>query len=144
MIFIQIIIGAFVSGMDAGKIYNTWPLMGLDYFPDDNSIGKLFSLSAFNEPSLVQFMHRNLAYLIFIFYLFIIFYIYRNKLADFFISINVIGLLLFLQIFFGILALVSGAQMILSSMHQICSIFLVCSSIYFLYLNLNTNLQLSD
>ena len=144
MIFIQIIIGAFVSGMDAGEIYNTWPLMGLDYFPDDNSIGKLFSLSAFNEPSLVQFMHRNLAYLIFIFYLFIIFYIYRNKLADFFISINVIGLLLFLQIFFGILALVSGAQMILSSMHQICSIFLVCSSIYFLYLNLNTNLQLSD
>ena len=44
MIFIQIIIGAFVSGMDAGKIYNTWPLMGLDYFPDDNTIGKLFSL----------------------------------------------------------------------------------------------------
>ena len=28
LIFIQIIIGAFVSGMDAGKIYNSWPLMG--------------------------------------------------------------------------------------------------------------------
>ena len=25
LIFLQIIIGAFVSGMDAGKIYNTWP-----------------------------------------------------------------------------------------------------------------------
>ena len=144
LIFGQITIGALVSGMDAGQIYNSWPLMGSSFFPADNEIINIFKLSAFSDPSLVQFMHRNLAYLIFIFYLFIIFYIYRNKLADFFISINVIGLLLFLQIFFGILALVSGAQMILSSMHQICSIFLVCSSTYFLYLNFNTKLQLSD
>ena len=27
--------GAFVSGLDAGKIYQTWPLMGNNYFPDD-------------------------------------------------------------------------------------------------------------
>ena len=37
IIFCQIIIGAFVSGMDAGQIYNSWPLMGSSYFPDDNS-----------------------------------------------------------------------------------------------------------
>ena len=36
LIFLQISIGAFVSGMDAGKIYNSWPLMGSSYFPDDN------------------------------------------------------------------------------------------------------------
>ena len=28
LIFCQIAIGAFVSGMDAGTIYNSWPLMG--------------------------------------------------------------------------------------------------------------------
>ena len=33
LLFLQLIIGAFVSGMDAGKIYNTWPLMGSSYFP---------------------------------------------------------------------------------------------------------------
>ena len=38
LIFTQIVIGAFVSGMDAGKIYNSWPLMGNSYFPDDNNI----------------------------------------------------------------------------------------------------------
>ena len=68
LIFLQIIIGAFVSGMDAGQIYNSWPLMGSSYFPDDNQIRNLFNLSAFNDPSLVQFIHRNLAYLILIFY----------------------------------------------------------------------------
>ena len=67
LIFVQIIIGAFVSGMDAGTIYNSWPLMGSTYFPDDNLFINLFKISAFNDPSLVQFMHRNLAYFIFFF-----------------------------------------------------------------------------
>ena len=34
-ILFQIIIGAFVSGLDAGLIYQTWPKMNLSYFPDD-------------------------------------------------------------------------------------------------------------
>ena len=67
LIFIQIGIGAFVSGMDAGKIYNSWPLMGNTYFPDDNEIKNLFKFSALSDPSLVQFLHRNLAYIIGIF-----------------------------------------------------------------------------
>ena len=33
--FFQIILGAFVSGLDAGKIYQTWPLMGYTYLPND-------------------------------------------------------------------------------------------------------------
>ena len=70
LVFLQIGIGAFVSGMDAGKIYNTWPLMGKTYFPDDNNFVNLFNLAAFSDPSIVQFIHRNLAYIIGIFYLF--------------------------------------------------------------------------
>ena len=53
--------------MDAGKIYNSWPLMGNSYFPDDNNINNLFKIGALSDPSLVQFIHRNLAYLIGIF-----------------------------------------------------------------------------
>ena len=144
LIFLQISIGAFVSGMDAGKIYNSWPLMGFSYFPDDNSIINLFKLEAFNDPSLVQFMHRNLAYLIFLFYLLILFIVYKNNLLNLFKATKIIGLILIIQIVLGILTLLSGAQMIVSSMHQISSIFLVTSSVYLVYLNLNTNLQLSD
>ena len=138
-LFIQLIMGAFVSGMDAGKIYNTWPLMGDTYFPDDNLITNLFNFSSLNEPSLVQFIHRNFAYIIMIFYLFIFFKVYKNKLSDYFKILNIIGVFLILQIFLGILTLLSGAQMFLSSMHQISSIFLISSSIYFLYLNTKTS-----
>jgi len=139
LLFTQLVIGAFVSGMDAGKIYNTWPLMGKNYFPDDNLIINLFNFSSLNDPSVVQFIHRNLAYLIMIFYLFILFKIYRNKLSDYFKILNTIGVLLILQILLGIFTLLSGAQMFISSMHQISSIFLITSSIYFLFLNTKTN-----
>ena len=139
LIFLQISIGAFVSGIDAGKVYNSWPLMGTSYFPDDNLIINLFNFEAFNDPSLVQFIHRNLAYLIFLFYLFIFTKIYINKVSDLYIAINLIGFFLFLQIILGILTIITGAQIIVSSMHQISSILLVSSSIYLLYLNNKSN-----
>ena len=139
LIFIQIIIGAFVSGMDAGKIYNSWPLMGNTYFPDDNNFMSLFRLSALSDPSLVQFLHRNLAYLIFFFYLFIFYRIYKSKLYDLYKSVNFLGFFIILQVILGIFTIIYGAQIYIASMHQISSIFLVSSGIYFFFINTRTN-----
>jgi len=113
--------------------------MGSSFFPDDSNFIKLFEISALSDPSLVQFMHRTLAYLILLFYLFILIRIYKNNLNSFFYSIKLLGFFLIIQIILGILTLIFGAQIILSSMHQINSIFLVSSTIYFLFLNKNTN-----
>ena len=135
ILFIQISIGAFVSGMDAGTIYNTWPKMGSNFFPDDNNISNLLSLSAFNDASLVQFIHRNLAYLIIVVYFFIFFKIYNNQIKRLYRPINFVGIFLIIQVILGIFTLLNGAQIYLASMHQISSIFLVSSCIYFLYLN---------
>ena len=131
LIFLQISIGAFVSGMDAGKIYNSWPLMGSSYFPDDNNFYNLFEIKALSDPSLVQFIHRNLAYLIVVFYILILFKIYSNKMYDLYKSINYLGIFIILQIILGIYTVLYGAQIYIASMHQISSIFLVSSSIYF-------------
>ena len=135
LIFLQIIIGAFVSGMDAGKIYNTWPLMGKNYFPDDNQIINLFKLSAFSDPSLVQYFHRNLAYLILVFYLIIFFISYKRKLYYLFKPLIILGLIILLQIILGILTILSGASLVTASLHQFSSILLVSSSLYFLFKN---------
>ena len=137
LIFIQIGVGAFVAGLDAGKIYNSWPLMDATYFPDDNFVENLFKLSAFSDPSLVQFIHRNLAYIIGFFYLCIFYKIYKNRMYDLYKSVNILGLFIFLQIILGIFTIIYGAQIYISSMHQLSSIFLVSSSIYFFYLNTN-------
>ena len=139
LIFLQIIFGAFVSGMDAGKIYNSWPLMGNTYFPNDNSLKNLFKLSSLSEPSLVQFIHRNLAYIIGIFYLYIFYKIYKNKFYDLYKSVNILGFFIILQIILGIFTILYGAQIYISSMHQLSSIFLVSSCVYFFYLNTKFN-----
>ena len=144
LVFVQISIGAFVSGMDAGKIYNSWPLMGNSIFPNDNNVSNLFKLSAFSDPSLVQFIHRKLAYLIGFFYLYLLFNIYKNKKNDLYKSINILGFFIILQIILGIFTLLYGAQILIASMHQISSIFLVASCIYFLFINTKSNLQLSN
>jgi len=139
LIFLQIAIGAFVSGMDAGKIYNSWPLMGNSYFPNDNKFKSLFHPDALSDPSLVQFIHRNLAYLIGLFYISIFYKIYRYKMIDLYKSINFLGLFIILQIILGIFTIIYGAQIYIASMHQISSIFLVSSSVYFFYINTKIN-----
>ena len=139
LIFLQLIIGAFVSGMDAGKIYNSWPFMGDTYFPNDNNVENLFKLSVFSDPSLVQFIHRNLAYLIGFYFIFILYKVYKNKIFNLYSSTNLLGVFIILQIILGVITIVSGAQIYIASMHQISSILLVSSSVYFLYLNTKTN-----
>ncbi len=141
LIFCQIVIGAFVSGMDAGTIYNSWPLMGETYFPNDNELKNLFYFNAFDDPSLVQFMHRNLAYFIVFFYFLMLYKTYSNKVIFLYFPMKVLGSLLLLQVLLGIFTLLNGAQIITASMHQISSIFLVTSSIYVLFINTKSNLQ---
>ena len=133
LLFIQLILGAFVSGMDAGKIYNNWPLMGQNYYPDDSYFSDLFKLNAFDNPSIVQFIHRNMAYVILIFYLFMVFKFSKIKVKYINNIIYIIGIILFLQIFLGIFTLLSGANIFYSSLHQINTIFLFSSSIYFIF-----------
>ncbi len=135
LIFIQIIIGAFVSGMDAGKIYNSWPLMGNSYFPDDNKILDLFESAAFSDPSLVQFLHRNLAYFISIIYLILIFIVFKKKIKQLIKPVIILGLVILIQIILGILTILNGAGIAVASLHQFSSILLISSCLYFLYKN---------
>ena len=140
IIILQISSGAFVSGLDAGKIYNTWPLMNQSYFPDDSNYNELLSLSAFESESLVQFIHRNLAYLILIVFLLITFKVFIYKEI---IHLKKIVLLIFLflliQITLGIITVVTTTHIMSASLHQIGSIFLVASVLILIFKNSKIN-----
>tara|TARA_B110000444_G_scaffold239362_1_gene253703 strand:- start:265 stop:858 length:594 start_codon:yes stop_codon:yes gene_type:complete len=135
LLFIQLIIGAFVSGMDAGKVYNTWPLMGSSYFPDDSKFIEFFDISFFDSPSIVQFIHRNLAYLIVIIYAYLLILVFKDSNKIFRKPILIVGLSLFLQVILGIFTILSGVKIIYASLHQINSILIILSSLYFLYIS---------
>jgi len=135
LLFLQLIIGAFVSGMDAGTVYNTWPLMGTSYFPDDSRILEFLNISFFDNPSIVQFIHRNLAYLIVIIYAYLLFLVIKENNKMFIKPILLIGISLFLQIILGVMTLLSGVKIIYASLHQINSILIILTTLYFLYIS---------
>jgi cytochrome c oxidase assembly protein subunit 15 len=130
LIFTQIIIGAFVSGLDAGKIYQTWPLMNGNYFPDDSFFNNFFEL---NNPSIVQFVHRNIAYLIFVLSIYLGVFIYRNKATTLNNSYIIFFLVIILQVILGISVLFSDLNIFFASSHQISSIFLIGCSLNLYY-----------
>ena len=141
LLFLQLIIGAFVSGMDAGKIYNTWPMMGSSYFPDDSKFIEFLSINVFDNRSIVQFIHRNLAYLIVGIYIYILFFTFKDRNETFRKPIIIIGVSLFLQVVLGIFTILSGVKIFYASLHQINSILIILSTLYFLYISKNTKIN---
>ncbi len=139
LIFFQIMMGAFVSGLDAGKIYQTWPLMNEFLVPDDINFNRIENLINFNNESLVQFYHRNIAYLIFLIYIYIGFKIYNNKNKILYKPYLILLCIVFLQITLGVLTLISGLNIYLASLHQISSIFLVMFSLNLYHQSLTYN-----
>lgn len=58
---LTIIWGAFVAGLDAGMVYNSWPMMGKHFLPPDAFNLTPFGLNFFENPVAVQWVHRWIA-----------------------------------------------------------------------------------
>lgn len=65
--FLQILLGALVAGIDAGRSYTDWPLMGGQVFPPNPFMVEPLWRNFFENPGLVQFIHRVAGYLLFAF-----------------------------------------------------------------------------
>jgi heme a synthase len=125
-LFVQIIWGAFVAGLNAGMTYNTWPLMDGDFVPQ----GFKFLSIAYDIGS-VQFVHRWLAFLV-IFWLLYVYAknaveIYQLKLGR---AFSILLGLVFLQIILGIWALLSVVDIAIASKHQLLATILLGYTIY--------------
>ncbi|MDA7808932.1 COX15/CtaA family protein [Candidatus Pelagibacter sp.] len=135
LIVLQIVLGAFLSGLDGGLIYNSWPDMNGSFFPNDVSYGDLINTQLFNNSSIVQFLHRSTAYLL-LFFIIILNFIYLKKKYDF-KYILFFDVAILIQIFLGIVTLISGVEIRYASLHQLGSILVLSS--YFLILYKNSN-----
>lgn len=77
LVFVQVLLGALVAGIDAGRGFPTWPLMGETFFPadafyvpDGQGGTKALWHAFFENPGLVQFVHRMWGYLLLAFAIF--------------------------------------------------------------------------
>ncbi|MFL2802613.1 MAG: COX15/CtaA family protein [Paracoccaceae bacterium] len=130
-VFCQITLGAFVSGIDAGKSYNEWPLMNNNFVPEDYLSLEPYYQNFLENPATVQFNHRIMGYFIFVFSVFI--WIKHRLNPDQNQTIkkdyNILILLVFTQVFVGIFAVIYAVPISLGVIHQLSAVFLLLAGI---------------
>lgn len=62
LIYVCFYTGAFVAGLDAGLVYNSFPKMGERWIPDDLLAFSPTLKNFFENPTTVQFDHRILVF----------------------------------------------------------------------------------
>jgi len=133
LIVVQIILGAFLSGLDGGLIYNSWPDMNGSFLPNDVGYNDLINTQLLNNPSIIQFLHRVTAYFLLFFIIILNFLIIKNNHGT--KNIILFDLAILIQIFLGIVTLLSGVEIKYASLHQLGSIFVLTSYLVILYKN---------
>lgn len=129
--FLQIVLGALVAGIDAGRAFPTWPDMNGQFFPADafyvadGQGGSLPVWHAFFEnPGLVQFMHRMAGYALFAFGVVVWLRGRKSSHASTRFAFNMVMGMMQVQVGLGIWAVLSAAQLHVAITHQLGAVFL--------------------
>lgn len=136
ILVIQIVWGAFVAGLDAGWIHNTWPTMNEGkwihetVYIEQNPVWRNFV----EGKSGVQFVHRYMAYVVvgFIFYIW-----YKSRSMALTLpqqkGINALLILVFVQFILGVFTLIYAVPVWLGVAHQVGAFFLLTAMTYTLH-----------
>ncbi len=124
ILIIQLLFGAYVAGMNAGAVSNSWPLMNDRFVPDgiDWSNGAIFAV--LNDPFLVHFIHRWWAWVA---VAALILLARRVKSVDARPASIAIHSAFGLQILLGIATVMTGVNITLAVLHQAVGALLVAS-----------------
>ncbi len=122
---LQIALGGLVAGLNAGQIYNEFPLMSGSFLPNE-----MFEISLSEylyNPAIVQFLHRICAYILSIFVVFMIIRLIKNRQ---YLLALVIFSSLFIQIYLGISTLVNQVPLTTALFHQFFAFILAGVILY--------------
>jgi cytochrome c oxidase assembly protein subunit 15 len=122
--FLQILLGALVAGIDAGRNYTDWPLMAGGFFPPYPFQLEPVWRNFFEDDGLVQFMHRMAGYALFLLGLVAWWRYRRSANAATRFSMNAVLAILSLQVVLGIVTVIYGAPWHLAIVHQFGAVVL--------------------
>ena len=120
----QLLLGAWVAGLDAGQVANSWPLMNDSLVPEgiDTARGALFAFT--HDPYLLHFLHRWWAWVVVVG---MVILARRVKPLDRRASIA-IHATLGTQMLLGIATVMSGVALPLAALHQAVGALLVAAT----------------
>ena len=127
LVFIQIAVGSLVAGSKAALVCTSWPLMNGFYFP------KYFGIEETDTKLLLQFIHRNIGYLIFFYVIFIFFFTKKiSAQFQFHRTRWFLLIMIMLQVVLGVLTLLFShgkVPVILGVCHQLGAFLMLIFSI---------------
>lgn len=122
--FLQILLGALVAGIDAGRAFPTWPLMGDGFLPPDPFVIQPLWRNFFEDAGLVQFVHRMSAYLLFAFGIVVCLRGRRSANGQTRFSFNAVLAVLTLQMVIGVVTVLYSAPVQIAIVHQFTAVVL--------------------
>lgn len=120
--FLQILIGALVAGIDAGRSYTDWPLMGGQMFPASAFTLEPIWRNFFESPGLVQFIHRVIGYVLAAFAIVVWLRGRKSSHATTRFAFNAVLAAVALQIIIGIATVLYGAPVHIALVHQLMAV----------------------
>ena len=122
--FLQILLGALVAGIDAGRYFVDWPMMQGQFFPPDAfNIAPIWR-NFFENPGLVQFMHRMAGYLLFAFAIVVWLRGRKSAHPKTRTAFNMMMLAMAGQIVLGIVTVLNAAPVHIAIWHQVLAVVL--------------------
>lgn len=119
LLMVTIVSGGFVAGLDAGLIYNTFPLMGGEWIPEGITALSPWYQNLFENKVTVQFDHRLLAIIT---GALLLGWYWKGRAAFDDVSITrsfkLIGMMIIIQLALGITTLLLQVPVSLGAMHQ--------------------------
>ena len=122
--FLQILIGALVAGIDAGRSYTDWPLMGGQIFPASAFMLEPWWRNIFESPGLVQFVHRVVGYALLVFAVVVWLKGRKSAHPKTQRAFNVAFGVLCAQIVLGIVTVLYAAPVQIAIVHQLLAVLL--------------------
>jgi cytochrome c oxidase assembly protein subunit 15 len=122
--FVQIIWGALVAGIDAGRAYPDWPLMAGGFLPPDPfGLAPLWR-NFFEDAGLVQFVHRMIGYALFLYALFVWSRARRSAHYATRRAFHTVMGMMILQVVLGIVTVIYSAPWQVAILHQVGAVVL--------------------
>lgn len=122
--FIQILLGALVAGIDAGRTFTDWPLMAGGFFPPDAFGLVPWWTNFFENPGLVQFIHRMWGYLLLAFAIVVWRRARGSAHGTTRFAFNAVMAALSVQIVLGIFTVLYVAPWQLAILHQLMAVLI--------------------
>ncbi|MGA9581332.1 MAG: COX15/CtaA family protein [Allosphingosinicella sp.] len=126
LLFLQMLFGAYVAGLDAGYAYSSWPKMGDRWFPAQAPWLEPFFRNFADNPIVVQFVHRWLAFAVAA----AAFVLARNawRTGRRQSAVALAGAVT-VQILLGIFTLLSGVELWIAASHQGMAVLLLAATV---------------